>query len=155
MKTDNQFFALRSTAVVAHCALMALALIPIAPDAFAQDLTEAELTHPVSNVEVGVTGVDRSSYKFGEYNGLQKSGATPNVNIELRGGSNYDSGGVTRYRFIGEDLSSETRHLQGEVGEQGRFRFNFGYDELLRNRSDSYQTPVSYTHLTLPTKRIV
>jgi MtrB/PioB family decaheme-associated outer membrane protein len=142
MKTDKQLFTQRSIAVAAHCALMALALMPIAPMALAQDLTQAELSHPVSVLEVGITGVDKPSYKFGEYNGLQKSGGTATLDIELRGGSSYDSGGVARYRFIGQDLGLETRHLQGEVGEQGRYRFNFGYDELLRNRSDSYQTPL-------------
>ena len=36
---------------------------------------------------------------------------------------------------------------------QGRFRLTFGYDELRRNRSDSYQTPYNGAGtnvLTLP-----
>jgi len=153
MKTDHTFFALRSTAAAARCLVIALAIAPAMDATLAQDVTEAELTHQASTVELGVTAVDKPSYKFGEYNGLQKSGAAANVGVDIRGGSSYDSGGVTRYRLYGEDLGLEDRHLQIDAAQQGRFRFNFGYDELLRNRSDTYKTPLlgaGSNTLTLP-----
>jgi len=58
-----------------------------------------------------------------------------------------------RWRIKGTDLGQETRGLSAQVGVQGKFRLNFGYDELRRNRSDSYQTPYNGTGtnvLTLP-----
>ena len=62
-------------------------------------------------------------------------------NLDLRGGGAYDSDSALRWRIKGTDLGLETRSLTAEVGVQGKFRVTFGYDELRRNRSDSYQTP--------------
>ncbi len=158
MNTHHKLFTMRSTAVAAHCALATLALLCAADRALAQDLTVAELTQPVSTLEIGIRAVDTPSYKFGEYNGLQKSGSSATLGLDLRGGSAYDSGGVQRYRIYGQDLGLETRSLNVETSEQGRFRFNFGYDELLRNRSDSYQTPLQgagTNTLTLPSNWVV
>jgi MtrB/PioB family decaheme-associated outer membrane protein len=122
------------------------------------DVTAAELTTQTSTIEVGAINVNptnsekrsgvvtnsngsSTSYKFGEYNGLQKSDTNLIGNIDLRGGGAYDSGSTSRYRLIGTDLGLETRSLIGEYSEQGKFRFTFGYDEALRNRSDTYMTP--------------
>ena len=67
-------------------------------------------------VEVGVTNVSENSAKFGEYNGLEKSGVTGNVGIDVRGGASYDSDDATRFRLQGTDLGLENRSLQGEYG---------------------------------------
>ncbi|MFM6990561.1 MAG: MtrB/PioB family outer membrane beta-barrel protein [Rhodoferax sp.] len=151
MKTHNKQFVVRASVLAAHAALVTLAMLPSM--AQAQEATAAELTQSVSTVEVGVTSVDKDSYKFGEYNGLQKQGVSANLGLDVRGGSRYDSGGVDRYRISGQDLGLETRSLNLDFSEQGKFRFNLGYDELLRNRSDSYQTPLlgaGTNALTLP-----
>ena len=108
----------------------------------AQSAQPAEpLTRPTSTVEVGPGAVGENSYKAGEFNGLQDKGAFLIGNLDVRGGSTYDSDSAFRWRIKGSDLGLETRSLSAEVGSQGRFRLNFGYDELRRNRSDSYQTP--------------
>ena len=112
----------------------------------------AEVT-PRSTVEVGVGDVSTGSFKAGEYNGLEKKGAFLVGNVDLHGGAPYDSGKGLRWRITGTDLGLETRSVTAEIGVQGRFRLNFGYDELLRNRSDSYQTPYNGAGsnvLTLP-----
>jgi MtrB/PioB family decaheme-associated outer membrane protein len=131
--------------------LVAIALAAGAGVTAAQ--TPQEATTPTSTVEVGAAGISDGSYKAGEYNGLQKKGAVGIGNFDLRGGGAYDSDSAMRWRIRGVDLGLETRSLTAEVGVQGVFRLNLGYDELRRNRSDSYQTPYNGAGtnvLTLP-----
>lgn len=112
-----------------------------------------EQTTPANYVEVGAGNVSKDSFKFGEYNGLERKGVYGVGNLDLRGGGSYDSDNAQRWRIKGTNLGLDTRDVTGEYGQQGKFRFNFGYDELLRNRSDSYQTPYfgsGTNNLTLP-----
>ncbi|HZT76089.1 MAG TPA: MtrB/PioB family outer membrane beta-barrel protein [Vicinamibacterales bacterium] len=107
-----------------------------------------------STVEVGPGAVSDASYKAGEYNGLQNQGAFGIGNIDLRGGnSGYNTDTTRRWRIRGNDLGLDSRSLIGEIGEQGKFRLVGAYDELRRNRSDTFQTPYVGTGtntLTLP-----
>jgi MtrB/PioB family decaheme-associated outer membrane protein len=122
------------------------------------DPAVADLVRPASTVELGAGYVSRDSFKFGEYNGLEKKGLYGIANIDLRGGAAYDSGDATRWRVTGTDLGLHTRELNAEYGRQGSFRINLGYDELQKNRSDSYQTPylgVGGSALTLPSSWLV
>jgi MtrB/PioB family decaheme-associated outer membrane protein len=133
-----------STAVV----LVAIALLAYANRTAAQD----QDTKP-STVEVGAGAVSQGSYKAGEYNGLENKGAFGIGNIDLRSSTPFDSASALRWRIKGNDLGLETRSLSAQIGVQGSFRFNFGYDELRRNRSDTFQTPYNGTGtnmLTLP-----
>lgn len=155
MKTNMNRFPVRLSVAAVHSALLVMAMVSVA---HAQDATVADLTQPRSTVEIGATYVNptnsenrsnvvpngnggNTSYKFGEYNGLQKQGTTAILNFDLRGGGSYDSEDANRYRITGTDLGLETRNLSADFGKQGSYRINLGYDELLRNRSDSYQTP--------------
>jgi len=100
-----------------------------------------DLVQPSSSLEVGVMGINRDSYKFGEYNGLEEKGATPNLNFDLRGGAfGPDATSAMRYRIQGTDLGLETRNLSAEFESQGTFRLKFGYDELRHNIYDSYKS---------------
>jgi MtrB/PioB family decaheme-associated outer membrane protein len=128
-----------------NSALIAMALAATSNTALAQP-------KPTSTVEVGPSDVSDGSFKAGEYNGLQSRGGYGIGNVDWRGGSaGYNSDSALRWRVRGTDLGLETRSLFGEIGQQGRFRLNIGYDELRRNRSDTYQTPYSGTNtLTLP-----
>src|SRR5262249_7315359 len=123
-------------------ALAVLATMGFAQAAESTDPAVIELVKPKSEVEAGFIYTDKDSYKFGEYNGLQRKGAHPLLNFELRGGGGYDSesGSVERYRIYGRDLGLEVRSLGAEYSHQGEFRLYFDYDELRRNYSDSYQT---------------
>src|SRR5450756_1477043 len=153
MKANTKGFTRRASVTAVRGALMAMVLVPGAYTANAVAQSANELTKPTSTVELGVGAVSEGSFKYGEYNGLEKKGAYGIGNIDLRGGAAYDSDSAQRWRIKGTDLGLETRNLQGEYGEQGRFRLNFGYDELLRNNSDTYQTPYLGTgsnNLTLP-----
>lgn len=151
MKANRQVFALRISVVAVQGALMALALtrVAVADD----EPTVQQLVKPTSSVEVGATGVSKDSFKAGEYNGMPGKGVYGVGNIDLRGGGAYDSNDATRWRIRGTDLGLQTRDIEAEWGEQGKFRVNFGFDELLRNKSDSYMTPylgAGGTTLTLP-----
>jgi MtrB/PioB family decaheme-associated outer membrane protein len=122
------------------------------------DPAVAELTQPQSVVEASVGDVTHSSYKFGEYNGLQKSGVYGNGGFDVRGKDAYDSDSATRWRIRGTDLGLDVRSLTGEYGTQGLFRVTAGFDEILHNISDSYSTPylgVGSSVLTLPANWVV
>ena len=151
MKTNTNGFTARASVAAVRGALIAMALAAYTDRAVAQ--SAQELSKPTSTVEVGVGDVSQGSYKAGEYNGLEKKGAFFLGNLDLRGGASFDSASALRWRIKGTDLGLETRSLSAQVGVQGKFRFNFGYDELRRNRSDSYQTPYNGAGtniLTLP-----
>lgn len=131
--------------------LQGAVLAASAAPSLAEDLSD--LMRPTNTIEIGVAHTSPSSYKFGEYNGLHRSGATPIVNVEIRGGGAYDAGNAARWQVTGSDLRLDTRNMSAEYGEQGRFRANVEYDELVHNRSDTYQTPyggAGANALTLP-----
>jgi len=133
-------------------ALISAVLACYTVNALAQTKATSQTT-PEKKVDLGIGGVSDSSFKFGEYNGLQNQGPFGIVNFDLRGGAAYDSSSTWRWRFNGTNLGLETRNLNAEFGRQGKFRFKFGYDELLANRSDTFQTPylgAGTNNLTLP-----
>jgi len=134
-------------------ASMALATDPKNEDPVVQELTQTK-----STVELGVGDVTDSSYKFGEYNGLQKQGAYVIGAIDVRGGDSYDSNSANHWRIIGSNLGLDNRNVFAEYANQGLFRINIGFDELRRNRSDGYATPyagVGTNILTLPSSWMI
>jgi MtrB/PioB family decaheme-associated outer membrane protein len=113
----------------------------------------ASQTTPTNRADFGVGGDSGSSFKFGEYNGLQNSGPFGIGNFDLRGGAAYDSASTWRWQMRGRDLGLEIRSLYAEFGRQGKFRFYVAYGELLANRSDTFQTPylgAGTNNFTLP-----
>jgi len=152
MRKNANVFTVRASILAVQGVLALMSIV--SQSALAEDEpTVEELTKPKSSIEIGVTNVGSSSYKFGEYNGLGRDGVYGDVNVDLRGGGAWDSEDATRWSVTGTNLGLDTRNISAEYGEQGKFRINFGYDELLRNRSDTYQTPYNGTgsnNLTLP-----
>jgi MtrB/PioB family decaheme-associated outer membrane protein len=152
MSKHHERFAVRASVIAVHAALISLAVLPLM--AWAADPAVAELTQPAKTVEAGAIYVDHSSFKFGEYNGLEQKGAHALLGLDVRGGAGYGSlTDATRYRVTGTDLGLRTRRLEAEYGVQGKYRVTFTHDELLRNYSDTYQTPYAgagTTALTLP-----
>ena len=115
----------------------------------------AALATPASTVDVGAGNVGDHSFKFGEYNGLQREGLYLDLGFDLRGGGTWDSNSAWRWRIRASDLGLDTRSLAAEFGKQGTFRLTVGYDELRHNYAtgDSYQTPylgAGTANLTLP-----
>src|SRR5882672_6634203 len=119
----------------------------------AEDPAVTALTQPTSTVEIGAGAVSDDSYKFGEYNGLEKQGGFVLGNLDLYGGDRYDSDSVRRWGLNANDIGLKTGDAEFTFREQGRFRFDLGYDDFRRNLSDSYQSPflgLGSTNLTLP-----
>src|SRR5882672_6157211 len=119
----------------------------------AEDPAVAALTQPTSTVEIGAGAVSDDSYKFGEYNGLERQGGFLLGNLDLYGGDRYDSDSVRRWGLNANDIGLKTGDAEFTFREQGRFRFDLGYDDFRRNLSDSYQSPflgLGSTNLTLP-----
>lgn len=109
-------------------------------------------------VELGGGNISNGSFKAGEYNGLQDKGFFGIGNVDVRGGGAYDSASALRWRVAGTALFLDTRSIAGEIGVQGKFRIMAGFDSILRNRSDSYQTPYNGAGtdtLTLPSSWLV
>ena len=113
--------------------------------AFAADPSEAEIAiirRPTNYIEVGVENVPKKSAKFGEYNGLNKSGTEFVGNFSVRGGDAYEGGnGTLRWGITGTDIGTTSREFGATVSNQGRWNLTFGHDELRHNITDSYQTP--------------
>lgn len=146
MSKKMKGFTARASVIAVQGALISMVAAPLAY----ADNTAAELTRRANTVEVGVGHVDTDSYKFGEFNGLEQKGAYLNGAFDVNGGGD---GSATGFRIKGSDLGLDTRNLSAEFGEQGKFRINFGYDELTRRGSDSYMTPyigAGTGNLTLP-----
>jgi MtrB/PioB family decaheme-associated outer membrane protein len=156
MNTKYDRFAIRASVAAVQCALIAMPFVSVAHAG--DDPTVADLVQPVKTLEVGVGNVSDGAFKAHEFDGVKRSGVYAIGNIELRGGGAYDSDDATRWSIVGTNLGLGSRNLAVEYGKQGSFRLNFGYDELLRNRSDSYQTPylgAGTNNLTLPANWIV
>lgn len=120
--------------------------------------TAADQTALHKRSQIGVAGVSSPSFKFGEYNGLNKFHVFAIGNFDYRGGAAYDSMDTLRWRFQGSSLGLETRNAILDFGRQGKFQFRFAYNTILANTSDSYQTPflgVGTSTLILPSNWIV
>lgn len=96
------------------------------------------LTRPDSEIEVGVGDVSKKSFKFGDYTGLNKNGAYAigNISVVRRGDDD------ARYlEIVGRNLGLDSRSLAVEGGEQGNYVLRFGYSELPKLHSDTFQSP--------------
>jgi hypothetical protein len=146
---NNKYITIsvRRTVVIASGAI--LSMIAFASNADEAEVTE--LTRPKSTIEAGVGGVSDSNWKFGQYNGLNTNGAFGIGNFDIQGGGAYNTNDASRWRVTGSNIGLENRNFTGEYKEQGKFKLNFGYDELPMYRNNSYQTPyLGGSNLTLP-----
>ena len=116
----------------------------------------AELTRPQSRIEIGAGGISEASFAAGNLIGIGQKDNFLIGNFDLRG-SQYSYGNSsddkTRWRLTGTNVGLDSRSLTGEYGRQGKYRITFGYDEIPRFISDSYQTPFQgggSANLTLP-----
>lgn len=142
MKTRNKEMKLSVLSLALQGALAAMFALPMTAQAQAADDSVTDLTQPASSIELGVGNVSQKSAKFGEYNGLNESGAMGILNFDIRSGNPPDgSGGATRWQIKGNDLGTTSRSLDGSVSNQGLWNLSIGYDELRHNITDTYQTP--------------
>jgi MtrB/PioB family decaheme-associated outer membrane protein len=145
MKTASKRVAAATATWTAPRVLLAVCMLPMAAVAAEGNADVAALTQPASSVEVGAENVSASSDKFGEYNGLNKSGVDVLGNFSLRGGDGYQGyeggSGITRWAVTGSDLGTTSRTLDATVSNQGHWNLGLGYDELHHYYTESYQTP--------------
>ena len=142
MKTDYKNTSMSLITLSVRAALILMFAVPSYVLAEGEDEV-ATLTKPTNTVEVGIEGVSESSAKFGEYNGLNKSGADAIGNFNIRGGDAYGQGtGTTRWEMKGVDLGTTSRSLGVNLSNQGSWEIGIKYDELQHNITDSYQTPL-------------
>ncbi|MBF0463402.1 MAG: MtrB/PioB family outer membrane beta-barrel protein, partial [Magnetococcales bacterium] len=89
----------------------------------------------------------------GDYTGLGEKGAYAIGNIDLRGGDAYDSDGTQRWRVKGTNLGLDSRRIDAEYGEQGKYKVKASFDDIPKERSDTFTTfynGVGSGNLTLP-----
>lgn len=101
------------------------------------------------SVDVGGAYVSDSSYKFGEYNGLYEEGGyfLGDFSVRHRGKDG------TYLNATGTNLGLDTRSLNVEGGQQGKYKLLLDYNELPHFISDTTQTPFlgnGGSSLTLP-----
>ncbi len=111
------------------------------------------LTRPDNQVEFGILGTRGATAKAHEFDGVTGNGISPLFRIDWSGGGGYDSSDPTRWSLRGLALGTQSPSLQADYGVQGSWRLRLGYDSLLRQQSDSYQTPylgVGSNDMTLP-----
>ncbi len=153
--TQNRCVKRKNTILALSALFVGLSLVPVIAQAEQRlegDEAFDKLTKPVSKMEMGVGYVNKDSIA-GDYTGLDKEGAYAIANIDLRGGAAYDSPSAARWRVKGDNLGLDSRRVDAEYGEQGKYRIKGTYDEITKLRSDTYQTPfqgVGTNNLTLP-----
>ncbi|MDH4325169.1 MAG: MtrB/PioB family decaheme-associated outer membrane protein [Betaproteobacteria bacterium] len=100
-------------------------------------------------LEVGGGNVSDSSFKFGEYNGHQEKGGFAIGEAAVR----YRGAGGTYANVAATNLGLDTRSVDAEGGQQGRYKLLLKYRQSPHFVSDSAQTPFvgsGGASLTLP-----
>jgi MtrB/PioB family decaheme-associated outer membrane protein len=141
MKTSQYSMRLSPVAIAVALALTAL-------NVYADDDEIAALTQPTNTVEVGVVNLNNGTAKFGEYTGLNQSGASFIGNLNVRGGRAYtdrENGSTQRWSIKANDIGLTSRSLSATTSEQGEWSIGLDYDELRHNLSNGYQTPYQGT----------
>lgn len=145
MKTAETSLSASAIAMAVRSALALACVLPLAvhaQDAENDDDVKA-LMCPTNYVDVGLIGISTGSPKFGEYNGMDRSGAYFLGEFDIRGGDSYAQGsGTTRWEASGTNLGTTSRNVGAGVTEQGHWSFDVDYDQLRHYTTDgSYQTP--------------
>jgi MtrB/PioB family decaheme-associated outer membrane protein len=100
-------------------------------------------------VDLGVGGVSDDSAKFGDYTGLHKQGA-----FAIAGGNVRWRGPDGLYGNLrASDLGIDTRSIDADAGQEGRYAVRLGYAEIPRYFTDTASSPflgMGSAVLTLP-----
>ncbi|MEH6811515.1 MAG: MtrB/PioB family outer membrane beta-barrel protein, partial [Motiliproteus sp.] len=113
-------------------------------------LTTQRLNEYTNSAEIVVRKRDNDSGKFGEYNALEDQRLTIDGNVYINN-TDYEGGTAEYYKLRAEDLGTENREIEVEVGKQGSHSFNFTYEESERQVWDSFDTPYNLSNdQTLP-----
>lgn len=151
MKIHDPRMKISALALAVQGVLLAMIAMP----AHADDERAANLKLPSNWVDLSAVSVSRDSAKFGEYTGLNQAGVYGVGEFDVRGGDAYGGGDSTsRWALTGRNLGLSSSDVSATFGDQGRWKFGIGYDQLTHYTSDSYQTPyvgtVGGNNFTLP-----
>ena len=142
MKSMKPALSAKPLVIALQSALATLAVLSLTTVARADD-DVARLTNPTNSIEIGGAYTDSSSYQFGQYNGLAKSGVSLIGNVNLRGGNAYgQKPGTMLWSLKGTNLGLSDRYLGGSLSNQGTWELGLSYQQLRHYLSDSYQTPL-------------
>ena len=100
-------------------------------------------------VDVGAGSVSDKSAKFGDFTGLNKKGGY----FIGDASANYRNKDAEYWRINASNLGLDSRSVDAEGGQQGKYTLLFHYDELPHYISDNAQTPFigsGGASLTLP-----
>jgi MtrB/PioB family decaheme-associated outer membrane protein len=99
------------------------------------------------DVEGGVGYITNDSYKFGEYNGLYEKGPFLILDIDAM----YRDENANYFDIKADNLGLETRRLEMEGGNQGKYKIKVLIDNINKYNLDTSRTPYSgTTNQTLP-----
>lgn len=145
MNTRNTVPPVRRRSLALACLLTCIAASAMPPVAGADEVTD--LTVPTNSIDLGVGVTNHSSDLFGQYNGLQDSGAHLLAGFGLRGGDAWgQAAGTHTWSLTGSDLGTTSRSLSGTLANQGTWSLGLDYDQLRNYGGDSLTTnPGSFT----------
>ncbi len=150
MRTSKQMFLLGMLSALSAAAVAGEGASPAAPDTSQWKCEACTFEQGVSGtLDAGIGTVSEKSSKFGEYNGLNKSGGF----FIGDGNARYRGADAAYWNLNASNLGLHSRFLGMEGGEQGKYKLLFKYDELLHAIGDTVQTPYGGsggTTLTLP-----
>lgn len=144
--TEKQF---AHTVLATSIAAIGFSVAPVALADSPADVTRYT-SQPASEIEMGISDTSSDSFKFGDYRGLENSGAHLIANVQM---ARYSDDKAGYLEIIGRNLGLDSRSFRLKGGERGNYGLRFEYDELSKLYSDSYQTPytgMGSTHLTQP-----
>lgn len=106
----------------------------------AEDSEVTALTKPQSTVSFGLGYVDNDNRRFGQYNGLNQSGAYGLLDLDV---VNRDDTNGRWLRLKGRNLGLETRELRFEHEVQGNWGYYLEFNQIPRYEPFQAQTSVS------------
>jgi MtrB/PioB family decaheme-associated outer membrane protein len=99
-----------------------------------------DLICPTSFVELGAQNVSRGATKFGEYNGMARSGGYGLGNFNVAGGA-CQHPDTYKWRAFGYNLGTTSRNLGVEAEQQGKWAVGLTFDQLRHYTTTGFQTP--------------
>ena len=142
MKTRN---------TIMQTAVGAALLAALGPAAAAEGADVFALTKPESTASIGLGFADSDGRRFGQYNGINESGAYGLLDLDL---VRRDDATGTWLRFRGRDLGLDNRQLRFEHNRQGNWGYFIEASQIPRYEPYVTTTAVSGINspdLTIPT----
>jgi MtrB/PioB family decaheme-associated outer membrane protein len=116
----------------------AAADLPAGPDV--NDPEVQDLICPSSFIELGGQHLSSAAPKFGEYNGMTRSGAYGLGNFNVAGGG-CQRADTYKWRVFGYNLGTTSRNLGLEAEQQGKWSAGLTFDQLRHYTTTGFQTP--------------